>query len=321
MSLAQGHAAEAGVAGVDIVGHGGERVELHAEQRQVGGDAPSGRLAVEPTLLGVPAGGRVEGEAVALDPVEAVQDLAAPLVEVVDGLESMVVGHHGVPVTLEAFLEHAGRRRRLVEQALGGHVDVPVQDLQLADEVQRVALGLAQRDAGTGGEHVGLQQGRDRVRVPLEHRLLVAGDSYQGVEDPRRVGMEVQHLADAAPVLEVKPPLALQSAQRPARRPAQQRRLVVGLLGRHARLGRGDQLLTPLGPHGRLADQFLGGVEHDALEKEERLALELIVEVDAQDRPVERREGAGERAEEPGRNAREKRRDLTGAGDFSAHRR
>ena len=113
--LAEGHPTEAGVARVDVVRHGGQRLELHPEETEVLGHPRRGRGAVEPALLSVPAGGRVERPRVALDVVEAMEDLAAPLVEVVHRLEPVVVGHHGAAIALEALVQDARRRRRLVE--------------------------------------------------------------------------------------------------------------------------------------------------------------------------------------------------------------
>ena len=96
-------------------------------------------------------------------------------------------------VTLEALLEHAGGGGGLVEQPLRGRVDVAVQDLQLADDLQGVALGLAAGHARPRREHVGPEQRRDRVRdSPGTAGCSSRATRTRVLEDARGVRIEVQ---------------------------------------------------------------------------------------------------------------------------------
>lgn len=56
---------------------------------------------------------------VGLDVVQAAQDLPAPLVEIVDGLEPMIVRQHRVAIVVEALFQYARGRAHRVQQPLG----------------------------------------------------------------------------------------------------------------------------------------------------------------------------------------------------------
>lgn len=146
------------------------------------------------------------------------------------------------------------------------------------------------------------------MRVSSKDGLLVAGDADERLQDAGRVGVEVEHIADCAPVLEVEPPGCFEPGDQPPGGRAQQRRLVDRRVGGIVRfLPQRQQLFTPLGPDLRLPNQFLRGVEDDAPDQEKRLALELVVVERRQHRPVEGRMAAGERAEEGPRHSVEER--------------
>jgi hypothetical protein len=76
--LSERHAAQAGIARVDIVDQLGQRLELHAQELEVG-HGVTRRPDIDAEQLGVPAAGRFHGARVRLDRVEPVQDPARHL--------------------------------------------------------------------------------------------------------------------------------------------------------------------------------------------------------------------------------------------------
>lgn len=91
-----------------------------------------GHANVDTPLGGVPLGGVLQRRVISLDGVEPLKNCRALAIHVVHRLQAMVVRRHGMLIAIEAFFEHVGGRRGIVQHALDEKVDVPFEDLQLA---------------------------------------------------------------------------------------------------------------------------------------------------------------------------------------------
>ncbi len=300
--LPERHAAETGIPSVDVVDQHRQRLELHPEGFEILLHPARRFWSGHPELLGVPSGGSLEGDGVALHGLQSVQDFPAPLEEVVDGLQAVVIGLHGLPVSVDTLLEHLGGRGDVGQDPLRALVDVPVQDLQLPHQIDRMPFGLDERHPGLSGKGLGFQEGGNRVRVPLEDGLLVSGDADKGFEDPGRIGVEIQDLADGASIFVVIPTGLFEAPHQPPGGCAEQCALVLAasllpaLLPNRHRFG--DEPVPAFFPETGGADDLFRDVERYRPGQEEGLAFKFELVETGEDVPVNRRIGRAQRTEQ-----------------------
>ena len=145
--LPQCNAREPRVPGVDLIDDARDRIELGTEKRKVSRHGDPCFRSREATLDAVPVSRRLKGYPVPLNRIQPFEDRRSLTIDVIHGLETMVVRHYSLLVTLKPLLQHRRRRRRPFQHPLSEKVDVALEDLELSHEVKRVALCLQQRYA------------------------------------------------------------------------------------------------------------------------------------------------------------------------------
>ena len=102
--LPQCNAREPRIPGVDLVDDARDRIELGTKKGKISRHRNPCFRSREATLDAVPVGRSLQGQLIVLNRIQPFEDRRSLTIDVIHGLEAMVVCHHSLLVTFKPFL-------------------------------------------------------------------------------------------------------------------------------------------------------------------------------------------------------------------------